>query len=70
MQVPKTLIDVDEHLLAEAQRILGTRTKKATVNAALGEVVRRWSAAEFGRLARSGTFDGLLRAEPEQGTCQ
>jgi Arc/MetJ family transcription regulator len=33
--VAKTLIDVDEELLAEAARALKTKTKKDTVNAAL-----------------------------------
>lgn len=37
----KTLIDIDDALLAEAARVLGTTTKKDTVNAALGEAVRR-----------------------------
>lgn len=36
----KTVIDVDDELLAEAAEELGTRTKKATVNAALAEVAR------------------------------
>ncbi len=35
----KTLIDVDEGLLDEAQAALGTRTKKETVNRALAEAV-------------------------------
>jgi Arc/MetJ family transcription regulator len=35
----KTLIDVDEGDLAAAQRVLRTRTKKETVNAALREVI-------------------------------
>jgi Arc/MetJ family transcription regulator len=34
----KTLIDVDEEQLAAAQKVLGTGTKKDTVNAALREV--------------------------------
>ena len=34
----KTLIDIDEEYLAAAQRVLGTDTKKDTVNAALREV--------------------------------
>jgi Arc/MetJ family transcription regulator len=36
--VAKTLIDVDEEQLAEAQRVLNTPTKKDTVNAALRQV--------------------------------
>lgn len=35
----KTLIDVDEDLLAQAQAALGTGTKKETVNRALAEAV-------------------------------
>jgi len=34
----KTLIEINEHYLAAAQRELGTTTKKDTVNAALREV--------------------------------
>jgi Arc/MetJ family transcription regulator len=34
----KTLIDIDEEYLAAAQQVLGTATKKDTVNAALREV--------------------------------
>jgi Arc/MetJ family transcription regulator len=55
--VPKTLIDIDEELLERARLVLGTDTKKATVNAALQEVVRRWAVVEFGALARNGVFD-------------
>jgi Arc/MetJ family transcription regulator len=62
--VSKTLIDIDPELLAQAQQILGTGTKKATVNSALQEVARRWAAVEFGVLARSGVFDELLKPEP------
>lgn len=35
----KTLIDIDEDLLGRAQEVLGTPTKKETVNRALAEVV-------------------------------
>jgi Arc/MetJ family transcription regulator len=35
----KTLIDVDEDLLAEATTALGTATKKDTINEALRKVV-------------------------------
>jgi Arc/MetJ family transcription regulator len=35
----KTLIDVDDDLLDEAQAALGARTKKETVNRALAEAV-------------------------------
>jgi hypothetical protein len=62
----KTLIDVDEELLAQARLVLGTDTKKATVNAALRDVVRRWAVTEFGALVRSGIFDDVPMAEQEQ----
>jgi Arc/MetJ family transcription regulator len=37
----RLLVDVDDEALAEAQRVLGTKTKKETVNAALAEVSER-----------------------------
>jgi Arc/MetJ family transcription regulator len=63
--VSKTLLDLDEELLTRAQRILGTATKKATVNTALREVVRRHAAAEFVALATGGVF-----TDPDGGTPQ
>ncbi|RSS39634.1 type II toxin-antitoxin system VapB family antitoxin [Streptomyces sp. WAC07061] len=48
----RTVIDVDDALLAEAAEIFGTKTKVATVNAALEDVVkRRKREAFFNRLA-------------------
>ncbi len=38
VELAKTLIDVDEDTLAAAQEVLGTATKKDTVNAALRAV--------------------------------
>ena len=35
----KTLIDIDDHQLAQAQLVLGTTTKRDTVNKALAEVI-------------------------------
>jgi Arc/MetJ family transcription regulator len=58
----KTLIDVDDELLAWARQILGTRTKKETVNSALREIVRQASAREFTMPARNGIFGGVDRA--------
>ena len=52
----KTLIDVDNELLRKAQQILGTETKKDTVNSALREVVRRDAATRFVAMARGGLF--------------
>jgi Arc/MetJ family transcription regulator len=40
MRMSKTMIDLDDGLLAEAAEILGTTTKKDTVNRALAELIR------------------------------
>jgi Arc/MetJ family transcription regulator len=61
----KTLVDIDTELLEQARRILGTDTKKDTVNSALREVVRVWAVAEFAALARTGIF-----TEPEHQPCR
>ena len=47
-----TQVDLDDEALAEAMRLLGTKTKKETVNTALREVVAR--------LRRMEAFDNLL----------
>ncbi|MEU3886252.1 type II toxin-antitoxin system VapB family antitoxin [Streptomyces sp. NPDC029041] len=63
----KTLIDIDEELLAEAAIVFGTKTKKDTVNAALREgVERKKRALALARLAAradAGDFDDLLEKE-------
>ncbi|MGW0823701.1 type II toxin-antitoxin system VapB family antitoxin [Streptomyces sp. NPDC002845] len=63
----KTLIDIDEQLLAEAAIAFGTKTKKDTVNAALREgVERKKRALALARLAAradAGDFDMLLDKE-------
>ena len=58
----KTLIDIDEESLAAAQRILGTSTKKDTVNAALRQVT---AAAARRRDLRRLTSRGLPDLEDE-----
>lgn len=50
----KTLIDIDDDLLTKSQAILGTTTKKETVNGALQELVRRAAAEDFLAFARDG----------------
>ncbi len=62
----KTLVDLDEDLLTQAQHILGTDTKKATVNGALRELVRREAAVRFLERAQGGVFAGP-GAERRQG---
>ena len=59
----KTLLDVDDDLLAEATAALGTTTKKETVNEALRLVVettrerRRAALEDLQRIADEGGFD-------------
>ncbi|MFF1905829.1 type II toxin-antitoxin system VapB family antitoxin [Kitasatospora sp. NPDC058218] len=43
----RTVIDVNDELLAEAAEIFGTSTKVATVNAALEDAVKRRKGREF-----------------------
>jgi Arc/MetJ family transcription regulator len=60
----KVLIDIDDGALREASQLLGTKTKKETVNTALRETAQRLRRAQaLGRLAElgeSGAFDELL----------
>ncbi|MGO4461435.1 type II toxin-antitoxin system VapB family antitoxin [Streptomyces sp. M-16] len=54
----RTVIDVDDALLAEAAELFGTKTKVATVNAALQDVVNRRKREEFLKwLAEGGLPD-------------
>ncbi len=59
----KTLLDLDEDLLAEATAALGTSTKKDTVTEALRCAVaasrdrRRRALADLQRVADEGGFD-------------
>ncbi|MDX2548394.1 type II toxin-antitoxin system VapB family antitoxin [Streptomyces sp. WI04-05B] len=60
----KLLIEVDDEALAEAQLLLGTKTKKDTVNTALLEVAKRrrraMALAELRERGARGDFDILL----------
>lgn len=57
----KILVDVDDTMLAEAMELLGTKTKKETINLALQELMtrqRRINAfRELCALADSGALD-------------
>ena len=59
----RTLIDIDDALLLQAQQVLGTSTKKDTVNTALAEVVAFQARRNFLAAARGGAFADL--ADPE-----
>lgn len=61
--VTKTLIDIDDDLLARAQEALGTTTKKDTVNTAMRELLRRIAVDDLIEMGRSGAFKDLLDRE-------
>jgi Arc/MetJ family transcription regulator len=63
----KTLIDIDDTLLAKAAEALGTTTKKDTVNAALARVARIAATEDLIAFARAGGFDDLLDPELMKG---
>ena len=60
----KTLVDVNDTLLARAMHLLGTSTKKDTINRALQLVIddeKQWEAINaLIRRGESGYFDVLL----------
>lgn len=60
----KILIDVDDDALNEAAALLGTKTKKDTVNTSLREITQRRrrlkALARLAELGQSGAFDELL----------
>jgi Arc/MetJ family transcription regulator len=57
--VSRTILDVDDELLAEAAKIFGTSTKRATVNAALQAAVNREKRREFADWLKSGGLPDL-----------
>jgi Arc/MetJ family transcription regulator len=61
-----TQVDVDDEALAEAMRLMGTSTKKDTINTALREYasrLRRLEAAEkLAARASRGEFDDAAEA--------
>jgi Arc/MetJ family transcription regulator len=64
----RTNIVIDDDLLAEAQRICGATTKKATVEFALREVVRRQERRKVlglrGKVEWQGDLQQSRRAAP------
>jgi Arc/MetJ family transcription regulator len=57
-KMPRMMVEVDDRLLEEARRLSGVRTKKAAIEAALRELVRRRKSGELARL--SGKVDIAL----------
>ena len=64
MGLTKTPIEIDDEALAAAAEVLGTRTKKDTVNTALREVsarLHRLKALQaLGDMADRGDFDEFI----------
>ena len=56
----RTVIDLDDGLVAEVAQALGTRTKKDTVNTALREVLENRSRAVALTRLREATADGAF----------
>ena len=61
-----TQVDLDDEALAEAMRLLGTKTKKETINLALREVVLRHRRVEAAQrlfeMGQRGDFDEAAEA--------
>ena len=68
MTMIKTPIEIDQEALKTAAEVLGTKTKKDTVNAALKEVGQRLTRlralAALGEMADRGDFDDFLGDKP------
>lgn len=64
MGMTKTPVEIDDEALAAAAQVLGTKTKKDTVNGALREVsarlLRLRALEQLGAMADQGDFDDLL----------
>lgn len=52
-----TAVDIDDATLDQVRVILGTRTKKETINAALRDVVRRRAAVDLVALLKSDAIE-------------
>jgi Arc/MetJ family transcription regulator len=65
----RTVIDLDDDMLADVAQALGTRTKKDTVNAALREVLesrrRALALTKLREATADGAFDLALLADKE-----
>lgn len=49
--MPRMMVELDDRLLEEAKRLTGARTKRAAIEAALRELVRRRKVAGLAKLA-------------------
>jgi Arc/MetJ family transcription regulator len=65
MMCMRTNIDIDDAVLHEAQELLGTQTKRATVEAALREVIARHHRLGILQLRGKVHWQGDLEASRE-----
>lgn len=49
----RTMIDIDDALMAEAKRIFGTTTKKETVERALSEAIDREKRLDYAKIQKA-----------------
>ncbi len=64
----RTTLSLDDHLLAEAQRLTGTTEKSALVRAALIALIERESARRLARLGGSEPdIEQVARRRPSTG---
>lgn len=49
--MPRMMVQIDDQLLEEAKRLTGARTKRAAIETALQELVRRHKAAGLAKMA-------------------
>ncbi len=65
-----TNLEIDDHLIAEAQKLGRHRTKKEAVTAALNEYILRQKQsdvlAQFGKIKYDETYDYKRNRRPKQ----
>jgi Arc/MetJ family transcription regulator len=61
----RTTVDIDEKLLAEAEKITGEKSPSKAVNAALREMVRRRKIEGLRRLIKETTLEDTWREDEE-----
>lgn len=61
--MPRTVVDLDDDLVAAAARIFGTTTKRATIHAALTAAVNREKRREFADWLKEGGLPDLTSTD-------
>jgi Arc/MetJ family transcription regulator len=61
----RTTVDIDEKLLAEAEKITGETSPSKAVNAALRELVRRRKLQSLRKLIKETTLEDTWREDEE-----